>query len=178
MKIHTFHSLWFLLLLSGSLAAAPLQVARDLSALGKEARERGVPILLAVSQEHCGYCVRLKEEILQPMEISGDYVDRVLIRELLIDPWEDAVDFDGVRKKTALISDRYRVWVTPTLLYLDPDGRELTSRMLGVQTIEMYGYYVDEAITKALRQLRTQEAPAYTPTPGDLGIEAEVTDAL
>jgi len=178
MSIRIFHSFLALLLLSGSLSAAPLQVVRDLSALGEQARERGVAILLMVSQEHCGYCVRLKEEVLQPMEISGDYVDKVLIRELLIDPWEDAIDFDGERKKSALISDRYRVWVTPTLLYLGPDGRELTPRMLGVQTIEMYGYYVDEAIGKALRQLREPEAPAYRPTPKDLGVEAEVIDAL
>lgn len=158
------------LLLPTLAPAAGIEQAKDLRALAEEARDRELVILLVVSQEHCGFCVRLKEEILQPMEISGDYVDKVLIRELLIDRWETAIDFDGRDKRSSDISDRYKVWVTPTLLYLGPHGRELAPRMLGINTVEMYGYYVDEAIDTALGRLRAPAANPYEPSPEDIGI--------
>ena len=168
-----------LILLLPTLAlAAGIEQAKDLRALAEEASDRDLVILLAISQEHCGFCVRLKEEILQPMEISGDYVDKVLIRELLIDRWETAIDFDGRDKRSSEISDRYRVWVTPTLLYLGPDGSELAPRMLGINTVEMYGYYVDQAIDTARRRLRAPDAEPYVPTPEDIGIEKPSLDEL
>jgi thioredoxin-related protein len=166
------------LLLPSVCFAARVEIAKDLRALAEEAKARDLVILLAVSQDHCGFCVRLKEEILRPMEISGDYVDKVVIRELLIDPWVSAIDFDGRKKPGAEIADRYRVWVTPTLLYLGPDGKELTPRMLGIQTVEMYGYYVDEAIEAALRRLRGPDSTPYVPTREDIGIEQRRWDAL
>lgn len=165
-------------LLQGLALAAGLEQAKDLRALAAEAADRDVVILLAISQEHCGYCVRLKEEILQPMEVSGDYVDRVLIRELLIDRWETAIDFDGRDKRSSEISDRYKVWVTPTLLYLGPDGSELAPRMLGINTVEMYGHYVDQAIETALRRLRAPDAQPYVPTPEDIGIQKPSQDEM
>lgn len=158
--------------------AAGIEQAKDLRALAEEASERDLVILLTISQEHCGFCVRLKEEILQPMEISGDYVEKVLIRELLIDRWETAIDFDGRDKRSSEISDRYKVWVTPTLLYLGPDGSELAPRMLGINTVEMYGYYVDQAIETALRRLRAPDAQPYVPTPEDIGIQKPSQDEM
>ena len=43
-----------------------------------------VPVVL-FSASHCGYCTIIKEEFLKPMLLSGDYVDKVLIRKLVID---------------------------------------------------------------------------------------------
>jgi hypothetical protein len=144
-------------------------LASDMQATGARAGAEQIPILLVVTQEHCPFCHRIKEEILRPMLISGEYERKVLIQELLIDPGETLRDFRGRQRTAREFADGYKVWVTPTLLYLGPDGRELRPRILGVNTLEMYGYYVDEGIDESLRRLRGGEAKSYIPTEEDIG---------
>ncbi|MCP4041587.1 MAG: thioredoxin fold domain-containing protein [Gammaproteobacteria bacterium] len=130
-------------------------VATDLAADAELARRGKVPIMLMFSQDHCPFCKTLKREILRPMLLSGEYVDRVIIRELFIDAGEVVRDFNGVEIEGFRVGKRYAIWLTPTLLFLDSQGKELTQRMLGINTVEMYGYYVDESLDAALTNLRT-----------------------
>ena len=126
-----------------------LPQAVDLERLGQSAEEKGIPILLMVSQYHCGFCELMKREVLQPMLISGDYADRVMIRELLIDPGETVTNFEGRREAGDSFSGRYRVYVTPTLLFLDGKGHEMAERILGINTIDYLLFYIEEAIDES-----------------------------
>ena len=60
--------------------AVTVSVATDLSVLAKQAKDRKLPILLMVSQDHCPFCSLLKSDVLNPMLLSGDYDDRVIIK--------------------------------------------------------------------------------------------------
>ena len=170
---HCLAALLTCMIPAGSSGAAPegveIDLALDFQAVGARAEAEQIPILLVVTQEHCPFCHRIKDEILLPMLISGEYDSRVLIRELLIDPGETTRDFQGRRRDAREFADDYKVWVTPTLLYLGPDGRELRPRILGINTMEMYGYYVDEGIEESLQRLRSGEAQPYIPTEQDIG---------
>lgn len=128
--------------------------ATDLKVLGELARQKQLPIMLMVSQEDCPYCVLLKSDILNPMMISGDYVDRVIMAELRIDHGGSITDFDGKSISPRDVAARYNSTFSPTLLFLDANGRQVRKRMIGVNTIEMYGYYVDESIDAALKAIR------------------------
>jgi len=44
--------------------------------------------------------------------------------------------------------------VTPTVLLLSPAGEVLAEGIVGVNTVEMYSYYLDEKIAQALDKLR------------------------
>ena len=118
------------------------------------ARAARTPVLLAVTQTHCGHCQLLKREVLNPMVLSGDYADRALLRELVLDRSGPVRDFDGASRPVAEIAGRYHVRVTPTVLLLSPDGAMLVDAIVGVNTLEMYSYYLDEAIARALGKLR------------------------
>lgn len=144
------------LLLSSTLHAAELDKADNLQALGEKARKLDVPILLMVSQEYCSFCKTLKEEILKPMEISGDYTHRVVVAELLMDREAPIIGWQGESIDASVVAARYSAWVTPTLLFLDAEGKALHKPMVGVNTVEMYGYYLDEALDKSLKNLRSQ----------------------
>ena len=41
--------------------------------------------LLVVSQHHCPFCQKLESEILDPVMLSGQYTDKIIIVELLMD---------------------------------------------------------------------------------------------
>ncbi|MCU7871747.1 MAG: thioredoxin fold domain-containing protein [Candidatus Thiodiazotropha sp. (ex Lucinoma borealis)] len=148
-----------------------------MSQLAASANQEKLPILLIVSQHHCPFCVRLKEEIIYPMQISGDYEDKVIIAEVLLDSSNNILDLKGNLVKPGVIGDSYKVWVTPTLLFLDHTGREIHKRMLGVNTIEMYSYYLDESLEAALRAVRKGDQ-SYIPMHEDILGDAPGFDQL
>jgi hypothetical protein len=94
------------------------------------------------------------------MLLGGDYRDKVIIRKLELYPGATVTDFNGQLTSASELSDRYRVFVTPTLLFVDGNGKELAERMIGINTPELYGGYLDNCIETALRYIRDPEAAA------------------
>ena len=125
----------------------------DLAALGTVARERRLPIVLLVSTSDCSYCMLLKDEVLNPMMKSREYDDRALVGELMLDSGEALRGFEGDRVRRGALASRFNAKVTPTLLFLDPDGTEIVPRIVGVNTVEMFGFYLDRAIDAARERL-------------------------
>ena len=132
-------------------------VARDLARLGQSARGLRAPILLVISSVECPYCQRLKDQVLEPMLQDPDYDGRVVVAELLVDEGETVLDFDGRRVWASDVAARYEAYVTPTLLFLDGQGRSVAERIVGFNTVELYGWYVDAAIDAARRRLSRVE---------------------
>ncbi len=128
-------------------------MATDFSAIAKTAESKGLPVLLVFSATHCSYCDLLENEILKPMILSGDYQDRVLIYKIMIDEQTRLRDFNGMSISAESLAQRYGVYVTPTMLFLDSQGKELSERILGINTVEMFGGLVDQAIHMAHQQL-------------------------
>ncbi|MEW8626418.1 MAG: thioredoxin fold domain-containing protein [Candidatus Thiodiazotropha sp.] len=125
----------------------------DLQKLAREANEKKLPIVLLVSQYHCGYCDRMKQDVLYPMSISGDFEQTALVRELLIDDGEMVIDFQGNRLAAAAFSQRYSVFVTPTLLFLDSRGEEAAERILGINTMDYLLFYILNAAESAAEKI-------------------------
>ena len=159
-KLPGFQNLFRLILLwliptVVSAAAPPIQLieTRNLNSDAALARQANIPIVLLVSQQHCPFCSQIKQEILGPMIIAGDYRGQILIREIFIDPGIQVIDFEGKEAAARNFARGYGVNLTPTLLFLGPDGRELSERILGFQMPDMFFYYVDQSIKKAIAAL-------------------------
>ena len=133
----------------------------NLQQISAQAKLKNLPILLVVSQHECPFCKLLKREVLNPMMVSGDYVDQAVIVELLMDDSENIINREGKSVYPGSIAADYHVWVTPTLLFIDHQGKEVEKRMLGVNTIEMYGYYLDESIKRARKAVKQGEPYNY-----------------
>jgi len=135
-------------------AEVEVPVARNLQADSLLAHARQLPILLAFSAIDCSYCELLEVEFLRPMLLGGGYRDRIIIRKLVLDNGSRLADFSGQRINATRLSDRYRVTVTPTLLFVDENGMELAERMVGINTPELFGGYLDDCIETAWLMLR------------------------
>ena len=134
-----------------------LTAAENLQLLGDEVKRSKRPLLLLFTQEHCDYCHRLKDEIFKPMMLNAADRERVLIREVSIDVDNEVIDFDGNNEEGFLIFKDYKLVVTPTVLLVDSNGNQLGKPLLGANTLEMYGWYLDVAIDEARRILRNQK---------------------
>ena len=131
-----------------------IEKVRDLSALAPQLERKRVPLVLMFSAEYCSFCSRVENEFLIPMQISGDYEERALIRKLKIDFGNEVVDFDGRRVDADEFAARYNISVTPTVVFLDHHGNQLAAKRVGLMTPDFYGGYLDESIATALDILR------------------------
>lgn len=144
-------------------AEIEVPTAQNLQADSQLAHNRHLPILLVFSAIECSYCELLEEEFLQPMLLGGEYRDKIIMRKLLLDNGSRLVDFSGQRIDATRLSDRYRVYVTPTLLFVDANGTELAERMVGINTPELFGGYLDDCIETAWLMIRDPDGLARLP---------------
>jgi thioredoxin-related protein len=66
------------------------------------------------------------------------------------------IDFQGNRVAAAEFSQRYAVYVTPTLLFLDSRGEEAAERILGINTLDFLMLYILDAAESAALQIAKQ----------------------
>jgi thioredoxin-related protein len=133
-----------------------LAIATNLALDGQNSHQSNRPILLLVSRRGCPYCTQVKQEILEPMIISGNYTNKVIFREIVLDSNTSLLDFSKSQIKISNLKAKYQIALTPTLLFLGPNGDELAERIVGINTIELFSYYVDQAIDKAAVKLQTR----------------------
>lgn len=131
-----------------------VEEVRDFTQVGERSHKARLPILLMFSAEHCTYCEQLEEDFLKPMLRSGDYEDKVLIRKVRIDGFGTLRDFKGDKVGVQAFADRYNVYVTPTVVFVDGDGSQLAKKRVGLSTPDFYGGYLDQSINTALDVLR------------------------
>ena len=129
--------------------------AQDLEALGEQAHERKLPILIMFTQTECSYCTIMEEDYLRPMLLSGEYTDKVIIRKIKIDEYDTLTNFDGSRIEADKLPGHYRAWVTPTLVFLNGDGKEIAPKLVGIGTEGFFAKDIDNAIDAALMHLNS-----------------------
>gem|GEM_PF-2112845 len=120
-------------------------------------RKHNLPIMLIFRADSCAYCVLLEEEIVKPMIRSKEYVDKVIIRTVSIDSSDPIRDFNNESVDVDDFADDNGIFVTPTIKFFDDKGKELAPRMIGINTIDFYGWYLDQAIDNSLAMLRSRK---------------------
>jgi thioredoxin-related protein len=148
------------LLITPLRADVTVPVVSDLQQLGEQALSQKLPILLAFTSIICSYCELLEQDFLQPMLLGGEYQDKVIIRKLELRPGASVIDFNGRNIMSSKLSSHYRVFVTPTMLFVDGSGKEIAERMVGINTPELFGGYLDDCIETALLRIRDPQAVA------------------
>jgi len=130
----------------------------NLQADGELAQQKKLPIMVVFTAENCPYCAALEADQLRPMMISGDYTNKVIIRTLQIDNFKDITYFDGKAISADNLAQKFHIWVTPTIMFFDPQGHTLAPKIIGYTTPEMFGGYLDESIDKSRQMMHSELA--------------------
>lgn len=119
----------------------------DLQQSGMKADKSRKVLVLYVTMDSCPYCAKLEAELLNPAFIKGE----LDIAHFVEFEWADRLitDFDGSRVSTGSFMKQYGVVVTPTILFLGPSGEELTERLVGYQSEDLYWQYLIKGIRQA-----------------------------
>ncbi len=128
-----------------SLQPSTVQDVKSFDLLFKQAEKENKIIMLEMSASYCAYCKTLEEEIINPMLISGDY-NHVIIRRLHIDDYYKIAMSNNTKITPREYAAQKNVFVTPTLLFLNSRNEEVAERIIGINSIDYFGAYVDDAI--------------------------------
>jgi len=150
-------ALFFLLLtlFSQFVAAADgqspkLKNIQDLRETAKLAKVADLPILIMFGTDECPYCEMLREEFLIPMIISGDYTDKIIIREVHVTYNEKFIDFNGTTITASQLAHRYGVTLFPTMIFINSKAKVLVEKIIGITTPSLFGGTLDNSIDQAL----------------------------
>ena len=93
------------------------------------------------------YCQALDRDVLGPVMRGGEYREIANFRRVQHDePETKLTDFDGSLVSNQELIQRYKVNVTPTLIFLGPNGHEVASPLVGFLTVDFYGAYLDQSL--------------------------------
>lgn len=140
--------------LDESLPKTDIIVVADFSRLAETAKTQSKLIMLEIAASYCSFCLKIEEEVLKPMLRSGDYDADVLIRKVNIDSFDNLRDFEGNIISGATLAHQFGIKVTPTLIFLNSQNQEVSKRIVGVNSLDYFGSYVDEAIENGLAFIR------------------------
>jgi len=147
----------FLLVCSASFVSADrIPLAINLALEAEDAETHNMVYLLYVTRPACPYCKKLENNVLYPMRVSGTYADSVYLREISFEGGK-IIDFDQQVRSSIDIVRRFGVTGSPTLLFLDATGAEVTKRIVGYYSEDFYWYYFEQSIKAALKSIN----PSY-----------------
>ena len=129
--------------------AVEMIAVSDLREEARIAREGNLVLVLEFSSEYCGYCRKLENLFLLPMQRNAEYDDKILIRSISLDAYETVTDFEGSFMSTREFAAKYRVSLTPTLLFLNSDGVEVSEKLVGIWSEDFFGGFIDNRIEEA-----------------------------
>ena len=148
---------------AGDFDSAEVPLLTDLQTTRSEILAGCRPLLLEFASEYCEYCNLLEENILKPIRRNRDYDRRVVMRKVILGDSATISGFDGQPASADQLGDEYQIRVTPTLIFVDQQGKEIAERMVGVTTLDFYGGYLDQALDTA--RLRLQQQGKCQPLP-------------
>ncbi|MCP4283549.1 MAG: thioredoxin fold domain-containing protein, partial [Gammaproteobacteria bacterium] len=123
--------------------SAAMITVTDLRDEARIAKADNLILVLEFSSEYCGFCRKLETLFLVPMQRNAEYREKVLIRSVSLDMHETLVDFEGRSMSTSEFASRYDISLTPTLLFLNGDGDEMSEKLIGIWSEDFYGGFID-----------------------------------
>ena len=150
--------------MSAAQAKGVLPELENMPTLSAQAEQAKRPILLLFSAEWCEYCELLQEYVLNPMQLSGLYDDYVFLRHVGIDIAGEIVDWQGRKfKDKAAWAYHLNADLTPTVLFVDGQGREIAQRIVGISEVTLFPLLVHERLNDAYKNLGLELRIPSTP---------------
>jgi thioredoxin-related protein len=137
-----------------ALAADGVPYARNLQRDAQLADEKNGVVLVMFSGAYCGYCEQVLNDFLIPMSRNPDYQRKLVMRKVDNTGFTTIRDFEGNVEDHRQFTSEQGVRMVPTVMLFDKNGKQLGKPLVGITTVDYYGYYLDQAIDQALAQAR------------------------
>lgn len=118
------------------------------------AQRNKVPLLVIFTSPKCAYCERSMQDYLIPMQQNPQYAHKVLIRRIQITDEKPLTGWDGKPTSGKQYAASLNIKLTPTIIVFTPDGKQASDPVVGVDSEDYYGGYLDNAIDAGLAKMQ------------------------
>ena len=132
-------------------ASAELPRAENLQTDAQQAVADKKPIVLFFTLPNCSYCRIVRYDYFLPLLKQRTGNDQPIIREISVTGQNRVTLFDGQRVSEAELAERYKVQMTPTVLFVNHEGDVVGNSILGgdhSNYIALFDKLLAEASTK------------------------------
>ena len=123
------------------------------------AREKNGVVVVMFSGARCSYCQTVLNEFLIPMSRNADYQAKAVMRKVDTSSYLEMKDFNGAKTPHRHFAGDNGVRMVPTVMVFDSSGKLLAKPVVGLGTIDYYGYHLDQAIDKGVAKVRGLPEP-------------------
>ncbi|MEA3405525.1 MAG: thioredoxin family protein [Pseudomonadota bacterium] len=146
---------------------------KNLQQLAQESKQTGLPIMLMFGAEWCEYCHELIEQVFNPMAMGQSYDGKVVhMRHVGVDQEDLILGFNGVWLKKSKWAYQLDADLTPTVLFLDGDGREVAPRIVGITNTHLYAGVIHRNLNIAYKNMNNPYRIPVTPEAYELQLQA------
>ena len=132
-------------------ASAELPRAENLQSDAQQAVTDKKPIVLFFTLPNCSYCRIVRHDYFLPLLKQRAVNDQPIIREVSVTGQNRVTLFDGQRVTETELAERYKVQMTPTVLFVNHEGDVVGNSILGgdhSNYIALFDKSLAEASTK------------------------------
>lgn len=126
-----------------------LPIPASLPEAARLAAERQEPLVLLISLPGCPHCELARRHYLLP---ARQHQGLPAWQLDVNDSQTPLVGFDGQVTTARLQTQRWKVRITPTLLFLNASGEEIAERLVGVSP-DFFGAYLEQRLATARQTL-------------------------
>jgi len=112
-------------------ASAELPRAENLQTDAQQAVTDKKPIVLFFTLPNCSYCRIVRYDYFLPLLKQRSGNEQPIIREISVTGQNLVTLFDGQRVSEAALAERYKVQMTPTVLFVNHEGDIVGNSILG-----------------------------------------------
>lgn len=147
-----------------SFAKTRVAELNDLQTLAQQAKQQQLPIMLLFSAKWCDYCIVLKQEVLDPMMLNGMYEGKWLyIRQVSVDDSTPLKNLDGSLIKKGDWAYKMSADLTPTVLFIDSNGKQVADPIIGISEITLYANLIHMRLNQAYKNMGVDKHIPETP---------------
>ncbi len=133
--------------------------AQDLQKDASLAKDKKGVVVVMFSGASCSYCRTVLNEFLIPMSRNADYQAKAVMRKVDLSSYQEMDDFQGIKTPHRRFALDHNVRMVPTVMVFDSDGKLLAKPVVGLGTIDYYGYHLDQAIDTGVAKVRGLPQP-------------------
>lgn len=136
----------------------------NLPELAIQSNQQQLPIMLIFSAEWCEYCEILDEYVFTPMILGKLYDNKLmLMRHVGLDEPEPITDWDGQSLTKEQWAYKLDADLTPTVLFVNAQGKEIAPRIIGIPEISLYANVIHRNLNIAYKNMGLSRQIPTTP---------------
>lgn len=121
---------------------------KDLEQDAKTAEQQGLMLIVLVTLPDCSVCEYVRTHHIEPMLRAGILNETAIVRELSL-TGSSFKDFNGEFIEPERFANRYKSNFSPSVLFLSARAEQLHEPVIGMESADFYGFYLDKAIKKS-----------------------------